>query len=252
MIKFTAPTQEQATRQLASVLPDGKVWEAKNVPGTNAYGLASACAAEFREIQKQIETLAREFDVRLTDQLLPDWEKSCGLPEECIGQLASLEDRRNAVILRLRKIPFVTAAEFEQLAFDLTGLNVSVIPGAELELFPLEFPARFAVGNSYFKLYVIFNDTIGGFPYSFPLPFLRGPDQIVRCVFEQIVSATVLILFESARPPVPPFLYLDGSWTLDGFYDLDGNLIPGPPLLLFDGSATFDGTYDYDADSLPA
>ncbi|MNQ96591.1 hypothetical protein D3C85_1122030 [compost metagenome] len=252
MIKFKAPTVAVAAGQLASNLPDGRAWQAKNLPGTNVYAAISACGAEFREIQLMIETLAREFDVRMTDQLLPDWERSCGLPEECIGQLASLEDRRNAVILRLRKIPFVTKEEFELLAFELTGLNVTVIPGAELELFPLEFPARFSVGNSYFKLYVIFNDTIGGFPYSFALPFLRGPDQIVRCVFEQIVSATVLLIFESARPPVPPFLYLDGSWTLNGFYDLDGNLIPGPPLLSFDGSAEFDGTYDYDADSLPA
>lgn len=252
MIKFKAPTVAVAASQLASNLPDGRAWQAKNLPGTNMYAAISACGAEFREIQLMIETLAREFDVRMTDQLLPDWEKSCGLPEECIGQLASLEDRRKAVIIRLRKIPFVTKEEFELLAFELTGLNVTVTPGAELELFPLDFPCRFAVGNSYFKLHVIFNDTIGGFPYSFALPFLRGPDQIVRCVFEQIVSATVLLIFESARPPVPPLLYLDGSWTLDGFYDLDGNLIPGPPLLFFGGSASYDGTYDYDADSLPA
>lgn len=224
MIKFTAPTQEQSTRQLASNLPDGRAWQAKNLEGTNVYALISACAAEFREIQKQIETLAREFDVRLTDQLLPDWEKSCGLPEACIGTLASLEDRRNAVILRLRKIPFVTKAEFEALAFELTGLSVTVVPGSEIEMFPLEFPARFAVGNSYFKLHVIFNDTIGGFPYSFAFPFLRGPSQIVECVFRQIVSATVLLIFESAGPPVPDPLYLDGSWILDGTFTLGGTM----------------------------
>jgi hypothetical protein len=226
MIKFSAPTQEQATRQLASVIPDGRAWQAKSLPGTNMYALISACAAEFREIQKQIETLAREFDVRMTDQLLPDWERSVGLPEECIGQFGSLVDRRNAVILRLRKIPFVTKAEFEQLAFDLTGLSVTVVPGSEIELFPLAFPLPFAVGNSYFKLHVIFNDTIGGFPYSFALPFLSGPSQIVECVFRQIVSATVLLIFESRRPPSPDSLILDGSWMLDGTYYLSGLRVP--------------------------
>lgn len=226
MIKFTAPTQAEAASQLASNIPDGRAWQSKNLEGTNVYALISACAAEFREIQKQIETLAREFDVRLTDQLLPDWEASCGLPEECVGQFGTLVDRRNAVILRLRKIPFVTKEEFEQLAFELTGLSVTVVPGSEIEIFPLSFPLPFAVGNSYFKLHVIFNDAIGGFPYSFAFPFLRGPNQIVECVFRQIVSATVLLIFESARPPVPPPLYLDGSWLLDGTYDLDGNTIP--------------------------
>lgn len=245
MIKFTAPTQEEATRQLASVIPDGRAWQAKNLAGTNMNALISACAAEFREIQKQIETLAREFDVRLTDQLLPDWEKSCGLPEECIGPLASLEDRRNAVIIRLRKIPFVTKEELEQLAFDLTGLSVTLVSGADIEIFPLSFPAPFAVGNSYFKLHAIFNDTIGGFPYSFPLPFLRGPDQIVRCVFEQIISATVLLIFESARPPAPDPLIMDGFAMMDGVYAMRGVKIPITPLLL-DGSWSLDGTFDLD------
>lgn len=226
MIKFTAPTQVEATRQLSSNLPDGRAWQAKNLQGTKMNALVSACAAEFREIQIQIETLAREFDIRMTDQLLPDWEESCGLPEDCIGQLASLEDRRNAVILRLRKIPFVTKAEFEQLAFDLTGLSVTVTPGSEIEMFPLKFPARFAVGNSYFKLHVMFNDRIGGFPYSFAIPFLRGKNKIVECVFEQIVSATVLMIFESASQPEPEPLYLDGSWALDGTYYLNGKKIP--------------------------
>lgn len=196
MIKFSAPSQEEAARQLASTLPDGRAWQAKNLSGTNMHALVSACAAEFRQIQIQIETLAREFDVNLTDQLLPDWETSVGLPEECMGQMASLADRRKAVILRLRKIPFVTKADYEQLAFDLTGLSVTVTPGAEIELFPLDFPIPFASGNSYFKLYVTFNDAIGGFPYLFPFNFISTGDNIIRCVFEQIAPANVLIIFQ--------------------------------------------------------
>lgn len=196
MMKFEAASIEEATRQLASTIPDGRAWQAKSIPGTNMYAVVSACASEFREIQIQIETLAREFDINLSDQLLPDWEASCGLPEECIGQMASLEDRRNAVILRLRKIPFVTKADYENLAFQLTGLSVTVTPGAEIELFPLDFPIPFSSGNSYFKLYVTFNDAIGGFPYLFPFNFVSTGDNIIRCVFEQIAPANVLIIFQ--------------------------------------------------------
>jgi uncharacterized protein YmfQ (DUF2313 family) len=196
MMKFTAPSQEEAARQLASTIPDGRAWQAKNLAGTGMHAVTSACAAEFRAIQIQIETLATEFNIRLTNQLLPDWETSTGLPEECIGAMASLEDRRNAVILRLRKIPFVTKQDYEDLAFQLTGLSVTVTPGAELELFPLDFPIYFASGNSYFKLYVTFNDAIGGFPYLFPFNFVSTGDNIIRCVFEQIAPANVLIIFQ--------------------------------------------------------
>lgn len=196
MMKFAAPSMEEASRQLASTIPDGRAWQAKNLAGSNMHAVVSACASEFREIQIQIETLAREFDIRVTEQLLPDWEASCGLPEECIGQMASLEDRRNAVILRLRKIPFVTKEDYESLAFQLTGLNVTVTPGAEIELFPLDFPIHFSSGNSYFKLYVTFNEAIGGFPYLFPFNFVSTGDNIIRCVFEQIAPANVLIIFQ--------------------------------------------------------
>lgn len=196
MMKFSAPSQAEAARQLASVIPDGRAWQAKYIVGTGMYALTSACAAEFRQIQIQIETLAQEFDIRLTDQLLPDWEKSTGLPEACIGQMASLADRRNAVILRLRKIPFVTKADYENLALQLTGLSVTVTPGADIELFPLNFPIHLASGNSYFKLYVTFNNAIGGFPYSFPFNFVSTGDNIIRCVFEQIAPANVLIIFQ--------------------------------------------------------
>lgn len=226
MIKFTAPSVEVSASQLASNLPDGRCWEAKNLPGTNVYATISACGAEFREIQKQIETLAREFDIRLTDQLLPDWEKSCGLPEECIGPLSSLEARRNAVIIRLRKIPFVTKEELEQLASSLTGLNVTVTPGSDVEIFRLSFPIPFSVGNSYFKLHITFNDTIGGFPYSFPLPFFVGQDKMVECVFRQIISATVLLLFDAARPPTVPELIMDGFAIMDGTYSMSGRQAP--------------------------
>lgn len=195
-MKFAAPSMEEASRQLASTIPDGRAWQAKNLAGSNMHAVVSACASEFREIQIQIETLAREFDIRVTEQLLPDWEASCGLPEECIGQMASLEDRRNAVILRLRKIPFVTKEDYESLAFQLTGLNVTVTPGAEIELFPLDFPIHFSSGNSYFKLYVTFNEAIGGFPYLFPFNFVSTGDNIIRCVFEQIAPANVLIIFQ--------------------------------------------------------
>jgi len=196
MMKFEAASQEEVTRQLASTIPDGRAWQAKSLPGTNMYAVVSACASEFRQIQIQIETLASEFDINLSEQLLPDWEKSCGLPEECIGQMASLADRRNAVILRLRRIPFVTKEDYENLAFQLTGLSVTVTPGAEIELFPLDFPIPFSSGNSYFKLYVTFNDAIGGFPYLFPFNFVSTGDNIIRCVFEQIAPANVLIIFQ--------------------------------------------------------
>lgn len=195
-MKFSAPSQAEAARQLASVIPDGRAWQAKYISGTGMYALTSACAAEFRQIQIQIEMLAQEFDIRLTDQLLPDWEKSTGLPEACIGQMASLTDRRNAVILRLRKIPFVTKADYENLALQLTGLSVTVTPGADIELFPLNFPIRLASGNSYFKLYVTFNNAIAGFPYSFSFNFVSTGDNIIRCVFEQIAPANVLIIFQ--------------------------------------------------------
>ena len=44
---FKTPTVTQTTEQLADHMPLGRVWEAKNVVGSNLNGLMAGCAKPF-------------------------------------------------------------------------------------------------------------------------------------------------------------------------------------------------------------
>lgn len=143
---FKTPPKSETDQLLADSLPKGRAWDKKNIDDSNLRKLIRSVSAAFHEIQNQIEKIATESNVYLTQDLLPEWEKSVGLPDECLQQLQTLQQRREEVILRLRKIPIVTLEEFQALAEEiLPGVDVVVIPGHEVEhyTFDYTFPVLF-------------------------------------------------------------------------------------------------------------
>lgn len=198
MISFSsikAPPLEKTADQLAVSLPEGRAWNAKTIPGTTIRSLIVGCASEFNIVQQQIEHMAREFNISLAVDLLPDWEASVGLPDACQIELTELAERRQAVIDRIKKVPVVTTADFEALILSLTGQVATVTPGAVFESFPLAFPLTFADSSPLFKLYIDIEDNIeAGFPYAFPFPFGTTTSGLIRCVLEQIIPANVILI----------------------------------------------------------
>ena len=155
---FNAPTIEQTATQLANACPQGRAWGSKNLPSSNMYKFIASMAKGFNIVQQQIEHLAKEMNLNLTSDLLPEWEASVRLPDECKSALTDLEERRNAVITQLQNKPIVTEAEYEALGFELIGQTVSVTPGWDYEE-ATAFPDQY----SRFKLYVQFINTNTGF-----------------------------------------------------------------------------------------
>jgi len=192
---FNAPTLNEEARLLADHLPEGRAWSRKHREGSNIYGLIRSCARDFLIVQERIEALSREFHIPLSVDLLPEWEESVGIPDDCFQRLETLAERREAVIQRLRKVPIVTREEYRALLEDLTGLEIRVIPGAEIEVFPLEFPITFSATNARFKLYIEFPEKRKGFVYDFPIPFGGFRSDLAECVLRRISPANIFIYF---------------------------------------------------------
>lgn len=187
---FDAPTIEQSRDQLSVIVPKGRAWNKKNVPESGHYRAIRVWASMFNQIQQQIEILAQEFNINLTTDLLPEWETSVGIPDDCLRDLDTLQQRRNAIISRLRKVPIVTKEEFELLGQELIGEQVVVTPGwdyDEANNFPNELSRS--------KMYVQFINAATGFPYSFPYPFGRFRNDLVECVFQNVKPSYVVIIF---------------------------------------------------------
>lgn len=183
---FSTPELAVTTNQLAQHLPDGRAWVSKYIEGSNMRGLVRSVAASFNRVQQQIEALANEFNIPLTTDLLPEWEASVGLPDECITQAETLQERRDAVISRLRRLPIVTQEDFQNLGQELTGVPTTVLPGIEVD--------TVVVKETRFRMYVSFPTLSESFPYDFAFPFGSFRPDIVTCVFRQVAPANVIVL----------------------------------------------------------
>ena len=159
--------------------------------------LVVGAAAPFELLDDLISRFSAELNIHQARELLVEWEASVGLPSACVSTAdKTLQDRRADVIARLRRTPITNKAEFEELGRSLTGLDVRVEPGADLETFPLPFPVHFSSDGGRFTLYVyVTGYDAPHFVYEFPVPlgFYRHP--LLECIFQKITPANVRLVF---------------------------------------------------------
>lgn len=94
-------TAETYLRQLQALLPDGTAWPKE--ADADITKTLHAIAEEFARIDSRADDLMEESDPYTVQELLPEWEGDAGLPDECIGELPTVEERRLALVGRLRQ-----------------------------------------------------------------------------------------------------------------------------------------------------
>lgn len=81
------------------LLPSGKAWNKEE--GSNLDKLVQGSSEEFLRVEKRANELVIELDPTRSTELLPDWEKLLGLPDEAFGAPESIQERRGIVTLKL-------------------------------------------------------------------------------------------------------------------------------------------------------
>ncbi len=188
---FKTPTSTEVNSLIASDNPQGDAWSSKSTPGTVTYSLIQSAGVTLNRLYQAIEILSEELDVNKTVALLPEWERDVGNPDSCSDLAATLEQRRERVIEKLRKTPIVTLAEFQVLGeslLDDPSVTFTVVPG-EVQDFPT------ITNASRFRLYLNFAVANQGFPYAFPLALGGFRSDLVFCVFRKLIPANVVLLF---------------------------------------------------------
>jgi uncharacterized protein YmfQ (DUF2313 family) len=110
--------------QFVNLLPRGPAWDA--VDTGLLRDLIYAIVTEFKRISDKICILENETFPLNTTQLLTDWERALGLPDDCSADIAqSRSERRAAVAARLATIAEPTPAFFVLLAADF-GYSIEV------------------------------------------------------------------------------------------------------------------------------
>lgn len=111
---FKTPSQDVQTKSVASDLPNGNAWAAKNIVTKGVYSLVYACAGVYILLRNVLETLSIEFNLYTSDTELETWERSVGLPDTRIGPAPTdICIRRTRVRDKVQKIPTVTIHEMQ-------------------------------------------------------------------------------------------------------------------------------------------
>jgi len=83
-----ALNREDYLHLLKSLLPNGKAWEVSRT--SFFYRILEAISDEFSRVQIRIEDLLNELNPAKTQEMLTDWEKLLGIPNECTGSISEL------------------------------------------------------------------------------------------------------------------------------------------------------------------
>jgi len=108
---------------LQKLLPPGGAFNREN--NTTLAAVLDAFADEFSRVDARVLALLNDADPRQASELLTDWERVTGLPDDCAGDMDTVEARRKAVAQRLGNLGGQTVAYFVNLAAQ-AGFTVTI------------------------------------------------------------------------------------------------------------------------------
>lgn len=118
-------TADDYYAQLCALLPPGPAWEREVNPGIDQ--ILQAAAQELAREDLRAEALLAESEPAMVRELVPDWERVMNLPDPCMGESPTFQDRQLAVRRRLLEVGGQTPAYFVELAFSMGYRKARVI-----------------------------------------------------------------------------------------------------------------------------
>lgn len=116
---------ERYKNLLENLFPSGRLWQFLDQPVLKSF--LDLSATELCRVDDRVQDLLREADPRVTDELLEDWERLLGLPDECTPDDVTPDERRGAVVEKYTNVGGLSASFYEfviqQLGFTATVTN---------------------------------------------------------------------------------------------------------------------------------
>lgn len=143
---------EQHTKKLLDLMPNGELMKDKHDTTTNHYKWWQAVAMYFILIENDWAKVIDELGISTTESLIERWESEYGIPDGIIEVAASLEDRRNNILLKKSGLNLLPIADFQDLA-DRLGLAVTFYTSQGRRFPPYSVPF-YPLGDPMYKFIV--------------------------------------------------------------------------------------------------
>lgn len=117
-------TGDDYAEALSSLLPTGPAWP-RDADAALMH-LVDGLSQTWGDVDgRAFRLLAQETDPRLTIDMLSDWERAFGLPDDCMGAATTIQERRNRLISRMIQIGGQSRAFFIGVAAAL-GYTITI------------------------------------------------------------------------------------------------------------------------------
>jgi uncharacterized protein YmfQ (DUF2313 family) len=196
---FKPNTLIENTNCLVAYLPNGRLFAAKNIEGSNLRNLFTAYAKEFGRLHNKIYEVNYEYDLANTTNLIDEWESALQIPDTCLTNVdVSIEQRRKQVVAKFALMNIVTEQDWLNLAL-FFGFRVRIEYGTTYNVFTMKFPIYLAGSTKAAKFTMII--TFLGiekprniFTAQFPITFEKNTN-FMMCLFKKLKPANVNLHF---------------------------------------------------------
>ena len=198
---FKTKTLEDHQYNLAAYLPRGLAFTSAQDITTNFGKFINGLAGEICRTYKALNDLSEDYDILSTSELLPQWESSLGIPDNCFPATGTNAERRLHVLIKFAKMNVQTIAQMQALAVSLGFTDAIVRPYNE-SLLPYDVPftpvASLGMPDSrYYIVITAANAVVATPPYDVPFTPTANNSTLLTCVFNIVRPANCQVIYKN-------------------------------------------------------
>ena len=117
-------TTNDYTQAMIGLAPQGMAWDWR--PGSDMHSVLRALAGSYEASDSDAVQLLEGAFPKTASVLLPEWEKTLGLPDDCaIGEIDTIPKRQSAVLSKLLRTGGMSKPYYISLAAEM-GYDITI------------------------------------------------------------------------------------------------------------------------------
>jgi len=191
-------TPNEQANILAGYLRNDRLHQNKWVDGTNLRKLLIGLAEGFIDFNNNLNIFIAEGDIAKATNLLAEWEKTFGIPDDCLTNNGTIEERRINLLIKLAGLQGTLIEQFEYVINLLGYSGIQIKNGFTGIAYPLQYPFYYlSADEAPFTMFVILPTELT--PTTYPLPYPIPYNSIIpklQCIFDKLKPANVKIIYQ--------------------------------------------------------